>query len=149
MPRVAERERRGNAKRAGGRSGPVAALAGAKSTRDKVRRADRFGELAVNGEPVEQFLGSWRRNAGSLNPQTRESLHRSGLFDEFPLSCAAANVIEQSEADGGKVGFLPRNHKDGQAQVAVQRMEVDDVETGHRDTLQQQRVDSDRESGCE
>jgi hypothetical protein len=105
----------------GGPSGPVAALAGAKSTRDKVRRADRFAELAVNGEPVEQFLGSLRRNAGTLNPQTGESLHRSGLLDEAPLSRATTNVIEQSEADGGKVGFLPRNHKDGQAQVPVQK----------------------------
>lgn len=65
------------------------ALAGGDPAGDRVRSAQRFGQLAVHGQALQQLDGAFGRDTGAPHIDAGERLHRPGTLDQPQLARAA------------------------------------------------------------
>jgi hypothetical protein len=103
---------------------------------DEVGEAEGRGYVAVDRRRSHQVGGLGGREAGALDPDAADGLHRAGGLDEGRRAGAAA----ESAADAGEIGLVARDDEDGANDGGMEGGEVDDVEAGDDDALEQHGV---------
>lgn len=104
---------------------------------DEVGRAQRFGHGAAHLQSPDESLGIRKRQAGTLHVEPRRRFHRAGTLDQPSLARAAPHMAEQGTAHGIEIGRPTHDDDSADAQRLAEVVQIDDVEAGERDPLQQ------------
>jgi hypothetical protein len=88
-------------------------------------------------ESLEHRLRLDSADAGALHVDPADGFHWAGALDEPPFLRSTWHVIEQSSTDRIQVRAPAAHDDDRKSSAFVQGIDVDNVEAGERDTLQQ------------
>jgi len=123
------------------RSWPLVGFQIGDATGDQVREPQRLRNCAMNGQLSNGIDGLVHRNSLELQPYARAGHRGAGPFDQSPLTASAGYMMEQGVAYRVQIRFVPRDHDNGEAETFAQGVDVNDIETGNRDPLEQDQLD--------
>lgn len=113
------------------------ALAGGHAPGDHVRHAQGFRQLAVLLQAGEQPCRILRCDAAALHVERGHRLHRTGRLDQAPFAGTTWHLLQQGLAYRRQVGPVTRHHQHRQSRGFVQPLQIDHIEPGKCDALQQ------------
>ncbi len=115
--------------------GAMCALAERDPGGDQMRASQRFGDVAVDRESMNEPLGLAERKPLALNKKPREGFHRPSPLDQAPLVHSSRDPLEERTPDGIQVRTPSCDHEHRNAQRIMEPVEIDHVETGNGDPL--------------
>lgn len=104
---------------------------------DQVGQAQGFGDVAVKGESFDGDTGFLDVQADHLDEDWADTRGWLQCIDQAPLARATRYSLQQGFADGCQIGSLADDDQHGQIQAVVQVADVDHVEAGQGESLEQ------------